>query len=246
MSGPKFPELYKDFVKTIETIARRHDRGKVFNDFLTAAICAYHRTNIQTQLQVKDEKNEALYMEAISRYNKDEINLFPKLQGLFMSAVYDRPYSDLLGQYFTEHVTQGQNGQFFTPDSVCDVMAQLQVPPGTMKWQRVADPSSGSGRLLLSFAKYNPDNYFYASDNANTCAKMSTLNFFINGLRGEVAWMNTLSMEWYGGWAINTNGLGIVPIEKEQSQIWSAPPKPKPPEFKDFPKSGQSEQLTLF
>ncbi|MEM8527827.1 MAG: hypothetical protein AAGG68_24510 [Bacteroidota bacterium] len=66
---------------------------------------------------------------------------------------------------------------------------------------------------------------------------MATLNFFLNGLRGEVAWMNTLSIEWYGGWQINNNGLGILPIEKEESRIWSHPPKPN--ENKD-------QQLTLF
>lgn len=37
--------------------------------------------------------------------------------------------------------------------------------------------------------------------------------------------MNSLSMEWYGGWLINTNGIGIIPIEKDQSQIWTAPPE---------------------
>ena len=56
---------------------------------------------------------------------------------------------------------------------------------------------------------------------------MATINFFLNGLKGEVAWMNTLTMEWLGGWHINQNGLGVIPIEKENSQIWSKPPKSK-------------------
>jgi len=81
--------------------------------------------------------------------------------------------------------------------------------------------------------------------NAGTCAKMATLNAFVNGLRGEVAWMNSLSMEWYGGWQINMNGLGILPIDKEQSRIWSEAPKMKPvPDA--VSQSGQSQQLALF
>ena len=74
-------------------------------------------------------------------------------------------------------------------------------------------------------------------------AKMTTLNFFLNGLRGEVAHMNSLSMEWFGSWQINMNDIGILPIEKEQSIIWSAPPVSK---NTDNPKSKISEQLTLF
>lgn len=241
MPSPNIPALYKDFIKTIEPITRRHDRGKVFNDFLTAALCSFHRTNIQTQLQVKDEGNEALYMETISRYNTDEINTFPKLLGIFMQSVHDEPYSDILGEYFTEHITKGQNGQFFTPSSVCEMMAGMQGEPNTITGKTVADPACGSGRLLLAFAKLNPDNHFYGTDNTNTCVKMTAINFFMNGLRGEVAWMNTLSMEWYGGWNINTKGLGILPIDKEQSVIWSMPPKADQNHV-----SGQSEQLTLF
>jgi type I restriction-modification system DNA methylase subunit len=247
MSNQRVPDLYKEFEKTMEPITRRHDCGKVFSDFLTASICSFHTTNIKTRLQVKDEANEALYMETIARYTKDEINTFPKLMGIFMQAAYQDPYSDILGRYFTENITMGQNGQFFTPSSVCNMMAQMQGEPKTITGKRIADPAAGSGRLLLSFAKYQPDNYFYASDNTNTCAKMSTLNFFINGLRGEVAWMNALSMEWYGGWHINTQGPGILPIDKEQSVMWSNPPKPpEPPKTKPFPSSGQSDQLTLF
>lgn len=241
MPSPKGISLYHDFVKTIEPLTRRHDRGKVFNDFLTAAICSFHRTNIQTQLQEKDEANEDLYMATISKYKKDEINTFPKLSGIFIKSVYDDPYSDILGEYFTEHVTKGQNGQFFTPSSICELMARMQAEPNTVEGKTVADPACGSGRLLLAFAKHNPANHFYGTDNNNTCAKMTTLNFFINGLRGEVAWMNTLSMEWYGGWEINNNGLGILPIEKEQSVIWS-----KPPEVDPNHQSGQSQQLSLF
>lgn len=241
MSNPKVPALYKEFVKTIEPLTRRHDRGKVFNDFLTAAICTYHKTNIQTKLQEQDETNEALYMETISKYEKDEVDTFPKLLGIFMQSVYDTPYSDILGEYFTEHVTKGQNGQFFTPSSICEVMARMQGEPNTVDGKTVSDPACGSGRLLLAFAKHNPANYFYGSDNSNTCAKMTTANFFINGLRGEVAWMNTLSMEWYGGWQINQDGLGILPIDKEQSAIWSKPPKVEKNQI-----SGQSQQLTLF
>lgn len=239
------PNQYKNFVKTIDTIASRYGRSKVFNNFLSAAICGYHQTNIQTQLKEKDEANETLYMNTISGYQKDEIQTFSRLAGIFMLSVNEAPYSEILGEYFTIQITKGHNGQYFTPEPICTFMAQVQGEPGTIKGKNISDPSCGSGRMLLTFAKLNPDNYFYGSDNDKTCAKMATLNFFINGLRGEVAWMNSLSMEWYGGWHINMNGLGILPIEKEQSLIWLAPPEPKPiPDAYD--QSGQSTQLTLF
>ncbi|MEQ9286152.1 MAG: hypothetical protein RIG77_04540 [Cyclobacteriaceae bacterium] len=61
---------------------------------------------------------------------------------------------------------------------------------------------------------------------------MGALAFFLNSVRGEVAWMDSLSMEWYWGWLINEAGLSTVLIEKEQSRIRSASsPAPEPPRY---------------
>lgn len=242
------PELYKDFTKAVELLGRKHSLSNVFNDFLTMAICSYHETNIMTQCRQKDEANEELYFEAIGKYDKEELSAFAKLMGIVMTNAYQAPYSDLLGQFFTEHITQGHNGQFFTPMAVCQMMAGIHGEPNTVKDKRISDPACGSGRLLMAFAAINPNNTFYGADNANTCAKMATVNFFVNGLKGEVSWMNTLSMEWYGGWHINRwPRMGIVPIEKEQSVMWSEP-KTIEATAQDLKHDGRpdGQQLTLF
>lgn len=245
------PELYKDFVKAIEWLGRKHSLSNVFNDLLTMAICTYHETNIVSGLQIKDEANEELYFQTIGRYEKEELAEFAKLMAILMSNAYQAPYSDLLGQFFTEHITMGHNGQFFTPTAICQAMVRLHGEPDTITKKTVADPACGSGRLLLAFAEINPANTFYGADNTNTCAKMSAVNFFLNGLQGEVAWMNTLSMEWYGGWQTNRwPRVGIVPIEKEQSRLWSEPKKVEvmTEKIKDLKSHARpdGQQLTLF
>ena len=227
---------YKDFTKLIETLGRKYDYAQIFEDFLSMSIHTFHRTNIQSNFFVKDEENEKRYLEIVGCYDPDEVQQFPKLLGALMQKIYDDPYSDMLGQYFTEFITRGQNGQFFTPIHLCDLMAQMTIPKDTEN-KRINDPACGSGRTLLSAAKINHRNYFYGADVSAVCSKMSVLNFYLNGLQGEIAHMNSLSMEWFQGWHINTSGLGIVPITKEQSVIWSKPPE-KAPE--------QGTQLTFF
>lgn len=189
----------KEFQDTMNILGRRYELSRVFDDFLSLAICSFHRTNIQSKLIEKDATNEELYHSIINKYDRKAIDLFPKLLGALQLSVYHEPYSDLLGDYFTEYITRGQNGQFFTPQPICELMSRINISDIT-QGKRVYDPSCGSGRTLLSFAKHAPDNYFYANDVSSTCAKMTTLNFFLNGLRGEVAWMNTLSLEWYSAW----------------------------------------------
>jgi len=233
-------EYFNNLSKHLDTLGRRHSLSNVFNDFLTMAICSYNRTNIQTRLQSVDQENEELYLNTIKKYSKDELSVFPKILGELQLQIYEQPYSDILGEYFTQNITKGQNGQYFTPEPICELMSKLTANEEGIKQKNVLDPACGSGRMLLNFAKQNPNNYFYGGDVSSTCAKMATVNFFLNGLRAEVAWMNSLSLEWYGGWQINTKGLGIVPIEKEESHIWTHPPQPNDKETK------QGEQLILF
>jgi type I restriction-modification system DNA methylase subunit len=243
---------FNEVSKYFDQLGRRHDLSSVFNELLTMAICSYHRTNIQSRLQVKDAANEELYMKTIAKYEIDEINTFPKILGCLHLQVHNEPYSDVLGEYFMQNITHGQNGQFFTPGPICEMMAKMQNGEESIENNRVHDPACGSGRTLLAFAKHNPNNYFFGADNSNTCAKMTALNFFLNGMSGEVAWMNSLSMEWYGGWHINMEGLGILPIEKEQSVIWTKPPEPNNillpiEQLNDVQKiSGKAAQLELF
>ena len=124
-------------------------------------------------------------------------------------------------------------------------MAKMQGLAPEDEGKSVFDPACGSARMLLSCAKLNHKNYFFGADNSDTCAKMAVLNFFLNGLKGEVSWMNSLTMEWYGGWHINMDGIGIVPITKEQSLIWKEATKRN----SDGPTTDtdtEPSQLTLF
>lgn len=235
--------------KTLTPLGRKYDLAKAFNDLLTVGICTFNQTNIQSRLQEKDEASEAIYMDTIKPYDKDDLNAFAAALGILQLNVLDNPYSDILGDFYMDYITKGENGQYFTPDPVCKMLAKMTLDNSESEGKRILDPACGSGRMLLNAAKLHYRNYFFGADNNNTCAKMATLNFFLNGLNGEVAWMNSLSMEWYGGWQINRNGLGIVPIEKEQSEIWTEVPKPKPVTFdkQTTKRAGQSaEQLTLF
>lgn len=228
----------------LDVLGRSHELGNVFIDFLTMGICAYHRINIRSGLQEKDPGNESIYMNIIKKYDQEAINTFPKILGELHLQVLKHPYSDILGEYYMQNITNGRNGQYFTPEPLCDMMARLQYSTN-IEHKTVLDPACGSGRLLLSFAKANPNNYFFGADSNNTCAKMSALNFFLNGLKGEVAWMDSLSMEWFGGWHINTNGLGIIPIEREQSRIWCSEPG-KPADEYGTLKIENAAQLNLF
>jgi hypothetical protein len=133
----------------------------------------------------------------------------------------------VFGDFFMEHISHGHNGQFFTPEPICDLMAQLNEPIGF--GQRVLDCACGSGRILMAAAKINRNALFYGADVDRNCAMMCVINFCLNGMFGEVAWMNSLSNQFYGAWQVRPYpgtpacpGQGnpyIVAITEAESQI---------------------------
>lgn len=231
---------FNEVSKRLKPLGNKRDLSKVFNDLLTISICSFHRTNIQSALKAKDEDNEKLYFQTIAPYSKTDLTKLSECLAFLQMNVLDDPYSDILGDFYMAYISHGQNGQYFTPKPVCTILAKINGMD-SIYHQRVMDPACGSGRMLLSAAELNHENYFYGSDNNNSCAKMATVNCYLNGLVGEIAWMDCLSMEWSGGWSINQKGIGIVPIDKEQSEIWSEAPKT----IKNHDPS-KPDQLTLF
>lgn len=131
----------------------------------------------------------------------------------YQKGIEERGWCDPLGSTFEQLLGKfdaGNKGQFFTPECVCDLMADIALTEdeelpgptwfcGAFGRRHIAsDPSAGSGRNLLAIAsKYagKPRKdlpYFVAEDIDPLCCKMSAINLMAHGLPGEVICHNTL------------------------------------------------------
>jgi hypothetical protein len=208
------------FESVMDKLAVRHGTHRIFSDFLTLVVCAF-------SLGKEEEK----YLSVIRQYNKQEANLFAEaLAKLVIQMTGDDGTGlvDVLGSYFEEHISFGRNGQFFSPQHICDMMACIT---GSVKQgNKILDPACGSGRMLLAAAKNNRNALFYGADIYENCAKMTVINLYLNCLYGEVAWMDSLSNKFYGAWEILPTIKGIPRIQqisKQQSCIYLRLPEPK-------------------
>lgn len=110
-------------------------------------------------------------------------------------------FDDMLGEIYMEYVSRGQHGQYFTPMNISDMMALCSGAENLKPEQSVCDPCCGSGRMLLAVAKVcakkngNRRLFCYGSDIDLVCVKMAVINMMLNSIPGEIAWMNSLSME---------------------------------------------------
>jgi len=195
------------FESIMEKLARRYGVSTVFSDFLTLLICAFSHG-----------KMEKKYLEIIQRYDKSEAYDFSEaLASLVIEMTGDGSgMVDVLGKFYEENISHGHNGQFFTPQPVCDMMARMMGASGS--GERIADPACGSGRMLMAMAKLNRHALFYGADVDANCAKMTAINLFLNGLFGEVAWMNSLTNQFYNAWEIAPTIKGIPRIREISEQ----------------------------
>lgn len=85
-------------------------------------------------------------------------------------------------------------GQFYTPESICQMMARIVKPDGGS----CNDCACGSGRTLLAaFAENDKTKFqwYEAGDIDYTSCKMCALNFMIHGMIGEVKRQDALMQD---------------------------------------------------
>ena len=105
-----------------------------------------------------------------------------------------------MGDMFMEKISRGQHGQFFTPESICTLSAEILGVGDAEEGQTMNDPTSGSGRMLLKALQIarskGREPILYANDLSMTCAKMCLLNFLVNSVDGEVTCGDALKLDW--------------------------------------------------
>jgi len=233
-------EKQKSFAQYMQQLARRNSISNVFSDFLEMAVCAL-------SLGAMEDR----YLEIVRGYDKPEAYLMAEAFGALVCEMdnHGEGLRDIFGDFFMEHISHGHNGQFFTPEPVCELMARLNEPIGF--GQRVLDCACGSGRILMAAAKVNRNALFYGADIDRNCCMMCLINMCLNGMFGEVAWMNSLSNQFYGAWQVTIHPTGkgpyIVPITESESVIvLKMPERSKPVQIASVPEQRSVSKADLF
>lgn len=155
------------------------------------------------------------YMEIVKKYQeRDEgkkigertIDLFAKAWGSLHAETLESK-KDILGEIFQAKISYGANGQFFTPEHITDCMSAIAMGKHSDKPETIMDPCVGSGRMLLSAAKENPEGYFVGQDIDEVCCKMAAINLWMFNLNGEIRCGNSLTNEISKRWIIRKGGF---------------------------------------
>jgi len=146
------------------------------------------------------------------RYTKEQNKKFHDMMVQWLKVMDEelkhKEWYDPWGDLFMALTPKGgMKGQFFTPDNICDMMADICNPAtaepktlcGAFGWRvTVNDPTCGSGRnLLAAHAKFIKEKvrqpFLVAEDIDLTCCLMTAVNMMSHGCFGEVICHNTLT-----------------------------------------------------
>lgn len=196
----------KEFLRVFRQLTYRHNTWTVWNDFVTMFACTLSRAD----KEYYDER-EALYLQIIKRYNKQEQPLFSELVAHTIMALEENPEQDFLGGIFMSlNLGNEHKGQFFTPYHVCVLMAEITMGDVVQEVKdkgfiSINDPCCGAGATLiagihaarkkLEKAGMNFQNHLLvvAQDIDMTVALMCYIQLSLLGVAGYVKIGNSLT-----------------------------------------------------
>lgn len=206
MAKTKDRSWRQQFMDAFRVLTRSRRNWEVWSDFVHLTACAISNAVDIAHYDMREE----LYMHIISRYTKDEAEVFPELLAITVMALEENPRQDFLGDRFQLDLALGnaKSGQFYTPYHIGELMANLQGNNLVSEIEKegyisVNDCCCGAGCLLLAFANaakeqgvnYQEKILFIAQDIDTTAAMTCYIQLSLLGCSGYVIVGNSLSNE---------------------------------------------------
>jgi hypothetical protein len=192
--------------KQLEEVSQRSgiSRGQAFEDFLQVTVCALGHPLMEDE-----------YLQTIERHKegtkgKRGVDVLARMFGNLVD-VTDKTRADILGDLFQGSITYGEKGQFLTPEPICQMMAQMNLPEEKTELdgrRSVNDPCCGSGRMLLAAAEIQPNWHFVGQDVDLRCVRMTAINLAMRNHYGHAVHGNSL-----------TNTTDLI-YETGRVQVW--------------------------
>lgn len=195
----------KELEKLYNKMCGRYSRYEVWQDMVWMVATAISNAVDKRYF----DQREANYMRIVQKYSKDEIKAFPDFFTHIVMGMEENPDCDFLGElYMALELGNKHAGQFFTPYSICRMMAEVTIDEDLLKsqiekqgWISVNDCACGAGATLVAAANvlrakglnYQMQALFVAQDVDATVALMCYIQLSLLGCAGYVVIGNTLT-----------------------------------------------------
>ncbi len=209
-----YEDVLKQFLDTFKSVALYKHRYDVFRDFVTMSAISLRNA------VVKNPELEEEYLKIIHSYEKDDQQKFPQLLAILVELLEFEP-KDVLGTlYSTLELTSKDKGQFFTPHTISEFMAQILIDDDlehiNKPFLTLSEPACGAGGMVLAFVKvmlkhqHNPAERLWVQciDVDRLAALMCYVQLSLWNVPAEIIVGNTLSLEVRETWSTPAHILG--------------------------------------
>lgn len=208
----------KNLIKLIAANGYRHSHWQVFSDFMELSAISLSNAVDWSQR----DGREARYMEVIDRYSKEEVARFPQMLAELVMAM-EAGAADVLGDVFMEmELASKWHGQFFTPMSVCRMMAKMMVDDRMREliaergFIRANEPACGGGAMVIALAdemrqagiNYQRHLHVVAQDVEFKAVCMAYVQLSLLHVPAVVIHGNTLTVETRSQWLTPAHVIG--------------------------------------
>ena len=217
---------YKDeLISEIKSLAQSQGLNTVFTTFLEITA-----TSIAAQMDPQNaEEREQRYQAIASKMTPETLSSYARMFALLALATKAQAEDpcDILGDVYHQLGLNNEwNGQFFTPDHICRLMAQLtdiDVPADKEGPITINEPTCGSGTMVIGAAwamqrkgiDYRHKSFFVAQDIDIRCVWMAYIQLSLYEIPAVVIHGNALTMETWSQWY---TPCAAVPFMEESAE----------------------------
>lgn len=224
----------KELVAEIRKLAQTQGLNHVFTTFLEIMATSF---SAETDPYLSQERNRR-YEELLTGMEPKDVSSYARMCALMALAVHeswDAPY-DILGSIYHElQLNNKWNGQFFSPDNICRMIAMIVDPTDEEKVKQnetvtINEPACGSGVMILGTVwamkqkhfDYQHKTLFIAQDIDIRCVWMAYIQLSLYQIPAVVIHGNTLTLEewsrWYTPYAVALRKAGQEVVKREESE----------------------------
>lgn len=185
-----------------------------FTNFLEIVIISVLNVNPAVQWSSRWQGREEKYKRLIDTWKDKTIPIQMLSDLVQLMQEHHEEKKDIIWEMYESFICQWEHGQFFTPEHIADMMAQVVEVDKSPSWDTVIDPACWSGKLLMWALKNNPRVNLIWIDLDRRCAMMACINCLFYGGCGTFLVWNSLLNEYEEWWKVSYWMLYEIPREQ--------------------------------
>lgn len=229
----KKSDLLKDFKSNFMKLDQSKTIYQKWSDviFLTSAAFKNSIKNINPFFYSQTIEDE--YLKVINQYSKQDQNLICEMLGMFILIADSTEPCDILGDIFMDlGLADSWKGQFFTPNSVSQMMAKIKLFGLKERIKKqgfisISDPACGAGSTLLACVNEFINNgidpakhlFIHAQDIDRTAALMCFIQLTLWNVPAIVNVGDTLKNEVRETWQTPSYVLNGFRFKKAKTEL---------------------------